>query len=151
MDRNAAVALLDELHAAQNRYYGGGDGTALRALLTDDITWTVPGDNSIAGTYRGLGEVFEYFDRRRRLADDTFRMHRHDVLSGDGDGVAALTDGTATIDGVDWTWSTVGLYRVRSGRIAACWLLPLDQGLFDRVWRRPGPRQPWSPAEEENR
>ncbi len=46
-------------------------------------------------------------------------------------GVAAMTDGIATIDGVDWTWSTAGLYRVRSGRITACWLLPLGQGLFE--------------------
>jgi ketosteroid isomerase-like protein len=138
MDRARAVGVLDDLHAAQNRYYGGGDDTALRALLSDDIMWTVPGDNAIAGTYRGLDEVFGYFDRRRRLADGTFRMHRRDVLSGDGDSVAALTDGTATIDGTEWAWSTVGLYRVRSRRIAACWLLPLDQALFDRVWRPAG-------------
>lgn len=63
VDRPAAVRVLDDLHAAQNRYYGGGDDTALRALLTDDIAWTVPGHNAIAGRYRGLDEVMGYFDR----------------------------------------------------------------------------------------
>ena len=32
MDRDIAVALLDQLHAAQNEFYGGGDAL-LRDLL----------------------------------------------------------------------------------------------------------------------
>lgn len=135
MDRQSATTLLDHLHTAQNAFYGGGDDTALRSLLTDDIAWTVPGDNAIAGTYWGIDDVFTYFDRRRRLATGTFRMHRRDVLTGDGDTIAALTDGTASIGGTDWTWSTVGLYGMRAGRVARCWLLPLDPDLFDRIWQ----------------
>jgi ketosteroid isomerase-like protein len=137
MDRDAAVELLDRLHRAQNEHYAGGSGTALEPLLAPDITWTVPGDNRIAGTYRGLDEVFGYFRRRRELADRTFRMTRRDVLVGDGDRVAALTDGFATIRGVDHRWSTVGLYDVVDLQIAACWLLPLDQRAFDAIWSAP--------------
>jgi hypothetical protein len=59
VDRDAAIALLDRLHEAQNEFYAGGSGAALQRLLASSITWTVPGDNSIAGTYRGLGEVFD--------------------------------------------------------------------------------------------
>src|SRR5947208_452311 len=84
----------------------------LRDRLPADITWTVPGDNRIAGTYRGLDEVFGYFWRRRDIADRTFQMNRLDVLVGEGDRIAALTDGVATIGGVDHHWSTVGLYDV---------------------------------------
>ena len=64
MDRDAAVDVLDRLHKAQNEFYAGGSGAALEQLLAPDITWTVPGDNRIAGTYRGLEEVFGYFRRR---------------------------------------------------------------------------------------
>jgi ketosteroid isomerase-like protein len=134
VNRAAAVELLDRLHVAQNEYYGGGSGEALQALLTDDITWTVPGDNPIAGTYRGREEVFAYFGRRRDLAGATFRMQRKDVLVGDGDRIAALTDGMATLGGAQRHWSTVGLYDVEDGRIAACWLLPLDPHEFDAIW-----------------
>jgi len=94
VDRAGATALLARLHEAQNEFYGGGDGRALRDLLADNITWTVPGRNAIAGTYRGLDAVLGYFTRRRALADATFRMHRRDVLAGEGERVAALTDGT---------------------------------------------------------
>ncbi len=47
------------------------------------------------------------------------------------------TDGIAVLDGREQRWSTVGLYRFRGGRVAACWLLPLDPAAFDRIWRRP--------------
>jgi uncharacterized protein len=134
MNRATAIGLLDRLHKAQNEFYAGGSGAALEQLLAPNITWTVPGDNRIAGTYHGVEEVFGYFRRRRDLADRTFQMQRRDVLVGDGDRVVALTDGLATIGGVDRRWSTVGLYDVDGGKIAACWLLPLDQRAFDAIW-----------------
>jgi uncharacterized protein len=134
MNRDTALNLLDRLHKAQNEFYAGGSGAALEQILAPTITWTVPGDNRIAGNYRGLEEVLGYFRRRRDLADRTFRMRRRDVLVGDGDRLAALTDGFATIRGVDHHWSTVGLYDVVDRQIAACWLLPLDQRAFDAIW-----------------
>jgi hypothetical protein len=134
MNRSIAIGLLDRPHTAQNEFYAGGSGAALEQLLAPDITWTVPGDNRIAGNYRGLEEVFGYFRRRRDLAGRTFQMERRDVLVGDGDRLAALTDGFATIRGIDHRWSTVGLYDVIGRQIAACWLLPLDPRAFDAIW-----------------
>jgi ketosteroid isomerase-like protein len=135
MDRESAIEVLRRLHEAQGAVYAGGDDAPLRALLTEDVAWHVPGDNAIAGVYTGIEEVMAYVGRRRDLAGRTFRMHPGEVLSGDGEHVAVLTDGTATIDGVQRRWSTVGLYRLRGERIAAVWLLPLDPAAFDEVWR----------------
>ena len=119
----SAVTLLDRLHGAQNQFYGGGDGAALTELLTSDVAWSVPGNNRIAGSYHGLAEVFAYFRHRRDLAGATFRMHRKDILVGEGRRLAALTDGTATLAGRARQWSTVGLYDVtEQGCIAARWL-----------------------------
>jgi ketosteroid isomerase-like protein len=134
MDRDEARRLLARLHEAQGAFYAGGPDEPLRAMLTDDVEWMVPGRNAIAGEYRGVDEVMAYFARRRDLAARSFRMHPGDLLTGDGDRVAVLTDGTATIGGVEHRWSTVGLYRLREGRVAACWLLPLDQAAFDAIW-----------------
>lgn len=134
MNRHIAIDLLDRLHAEQNECYAGGSGDALRQLLSPEIVWTVPGDNSIAGSYRGLEEVLGYFRQRRDLAKSTFQVQRRDVLVGDGDRVAALTDGVATIRSVEHRWSTVGLYDIIDRQIAACWLLPLDQHAFDAIW-----------------
>jgi ketosteroid isomerase-like protein len=134
MDRAQAEALLARLHEVQNRFYSGGSGDAFRGLLADDIIWTVPGRNAIAGTYRGVEAVVGYFARRREIANSTFRLHRRDVLVGETDRIVAVTDGTATIAGRPRAWSTLGLYEVRDGLIAACWLLPLDPAEFDEIW-----------------
>jgi ketosteroid isomerase-like protein len=132
--RAQAARILARLHQAQGAFYAGGPPEPLRDVLTDDILWVVPGRNAIAGEYRGLDAVIDYFTRRRALADRSFRMYPGELLVGDGDHVAALTDGTATIDGVEHRWSTVGLYRLRDDRVAACWLLPLDAAAFDAIW-----------------
>ena len=47
------ILLLDQLHSAQNEFYGGGGDERLRSLLTPDVAWIVPGQNSIAGEYVG--------------------------------------------------------------------------------------------------
>src|SRR5215204_3673259 len=84
MERDTAIEILDRLHSAQNEFYAGGSGAMLKKLLTADISWKVPGNNRIAGTYRGLEEVFGYFRRRRDLADQSLQMIRRDVLVGTG-------------------------------------------------------------------
>ena len=135
MRRASAIQVLDDLHAAQNDFYSGGDENALRGLLVADITWTVPGASPIAGAYRGLEQVFAYFRRRRDLASGTFQMRWRDVLVGESSRVAALTDGTAIVNGTERCWSTVGLYDIAGNAlIASCWLLPLDQRTFDEIW-----------------
>jgi ketosteroid isomerase-like protein len=134
MDRDEARRILARLHEAQGAFYAGGPAEPLRDVLTEDVAWVVPGVNAIAGEYRGADEVMAYFARRRDLAARSFRMHPGDLLTGEGDRVAVLTDGTATIGGAERRWSTVGLYELRDGCVAACWLLPLDPMAFDAIW-----------------
>jgi ketosteroid isomerase-like protein len=134
MDREKASRLLARLHTAQNCFYSGGDEDELRSLLAPEVIWHVPGRNAIAGTYRGHDEVITYFTRRRSLAGNTFQITRRDVLTGDGNTIAALTDGEATFEGQTQRWSTVGLYRVVADRVSECWLMPTDPDLFDRIW-----------------
>jgi ketosteroid isomerase-like protein len=132
------VARVKRLHDAQGAFYAGGPAAPLRGLLGDDVVWRVPGDNAIAGTYVGVDAVMEYFARRRDLATQSFRMHPGELLVGEGEHVAVLTDGTAVLGGRERRWSTVGLYRFRGERLAACWLLPLDPAEFDAIWRVDG-------------
>ena len=124
---------IDRLHAALREFYAGGESAPLRKLLTDDVEWHVPGASAIAGNYRGIDAVLEYFRKRRELSGRTFRMHPREVLAGD-EHVAVITDGTVTIDGLERSWATIGLYRLRSDHVAACWLLPLDPAAFDAIW-----------------
>lgn len=70
--------------------------------------------------HHGIDEVLSYFTHRRDLVQHTMRMHPRELLVGDDAHVAALTDGTATISGVEHSWPTIGLYRIDQDRIAEC-------------------------------
>lgn len=137
MNIELARSILARLHAAQNAMYAGGDTAPVQALLTEDVEWHIPGENAIAGHYRGVTQVLDYFRKRRQLAANSLRLHPGELLIGEGEHVAALTDGSAVLHGVERRWSTVGLYRLRTERIAACWLLALDQHAFDVAWGGP--------------
>jgi YbgC/YbaW family acyl-CoA thioester hydrolase len=136
MERDHANAVLTRLHQAQNQLYSGGDDAAVREALTPDVVWHIPGDNAIAGDYRGIEEVAAYFLRRRDLAGSTFQLIPREILVGPADYAAARTDGVATLDGRQHAWSTLGLYLIRAERVAECWLLPLEPRSFDAIWAR---------------
>jgi ketosteroid isomerase-like protein len=138
MDRERATAFIDELHAAQQELYAGGGPAPVRRLLDPDIVWHVPGESPIAGCYEGAEEVIAYMLRRRDLADGTFRMRRRELMIGEGEHFAALTDGSAIINGRTREWSTVGLYRLRAELLAECRLFPFDQPQFDEIWSAGG-------------
>ena len=124
---------IESLHLAQRDFYAGGSGERVRELLTEDIVWTIPGRNAIAGRYEGIEQVMAYFERRRDLASRTFQMHTRDP-HGRRRPRGGPDRRSRDARGAERRWSTVGLYRVRDRRIAACWLLPLDGDEFDRIW-----------------
>ena len=128
-----ADEIVREFHRRQAEFYAGGDPEPLREMLTDDIVWHVPGRSPIAGDHEGIEAVMGYFHRRRALARASFRIEVRAVL-GQDDIVMQLAGGTAELGGESVAWETVGVFRVREGRIAEGRLVPFDLYLFDRVW-----------------
>jgi 2'-5' RNA ligase len=127
------LSVVRRFHAEQARVYAGSDVSAIRDLLTDDVIWHVPGASAIAGEHRGVDAVLAYMELRRRIMDLSFRVQVHGaaIIAGR---VVQLAGGTATRDGHEVAWETVGVFRVAAGRIAECWLIPFDQAAFDRIW-----------------
>jgi uncharacterized protein len=126
-------ATVREFHRRQGRFYGGGEAEPLREMLADDVVWHVPGRNPIAGDHTGIDAVMGYFERRRALARATFRVNVREIMSA-GDLVVQLAGGTAELGGREVAWETVGIFRVRDGKLAEGRLVPFDQYLFDEVW-----------------
>jgi ketosteroid isomerase-like protein len=122
-----------DFHQAQGRFYAGGAEEPLRALLSEDVTWHVPGRSAIAGDHEGIEAVIDYFRRRRDFTSATFHVVVRDVLAS-GDRVVAFAGGEAERYGRRHAWETAGVFLVRDGKIAECRLLPFDQYLFDEIW-----------------
>ena len=126
--------LIHDFHVLQGRVYAGeADADAVAALLTDDVIWHVPGHSAIAGEYRGREHVLEYFARRRDKAQGSLRIQVRHTLADD-EFVMQLAGGSARFDGRPVAGETVGVYRIREGKIGECWLLPFDQHAFDQIW-----------------
>jgi ketosteroid isomerase-like protein len=125
--------LVRDFHDHQNRFYAGGEQTSAGAMLTDDVTWHVPGESAIANEYRGRDEVLRHFLRRREISDGTLRLTVHGVLA-DEERAVILAAGQCSRGGEMFRWRTVSIFRVKQGRIAECWVVPYDQALFDGIW-----------------
>ena len=115
--------------------YAGGSTAPVAELLAEDIAWHVPGQSPIAGDHRGVPQIIDYFQKRRRLMNSTMRMHPGEVIS-EGDAVVQFVGGSAVANGEHVSWRTIGIYRVdvAHGWIREAWLVPLDREAFDRIW-----------------
>ena len=71
--------------------YGAGDVEAAMSTFDDNIEWSIPGDSTLAGTYRGKSEFLELLGK---LAEKGFTTTPERIL-GDGDDVVVITKITA--------------------------------------------------------
>ncbi|GGL60785.1 hypothetical protein GCM10010129_00360 [Streptomyces fumigatiscleroticus] len=92
-----------------------GDRNGLRGLLTDDATWTLPGDNAISGTVHGPDTIA---DHAQKIASYGVNFELLHILVS-RENVALSLHNTARRGDVvlDEYLSTV--CRLRDGRIAA--------------------------------
>ncbi|MBC2877561.1 MULTISPECIES: nuclear transport factor 2 family protein [Streptomyces] len=56
-------------------FLSAGDWAGIRTLLTDDATWTLPGDNAISGTAEGADAVVERAEKIASYGVDFELLH----------------------------------------------------------------------------
>ncbi len=111
-----------------------GDLETIRSHWADDIVYHVPGNNALAGDYKGEDGVLQYLTRIRDLTEGTLRIEEvHDLLASDEHGVL-LHRIAAERSGRQFSWDQINVYHVRDGKIAEAWAHPADQGAVDRFF-----------------
>lgn len=126
MNTTEKLALGEAFHGALVRR----DWEALQALLTEDATWILPGDNRISGQAQGAQAVVE---RGRLIASYGLNFAlKHILISRDN--LALSLHNTAERDGLrlDEHLSTVCL--LREGKIAAIETYLSDVAGMDRFF-----------------
>ena len=71
--------------------YGAGDIETALSTFDDDVEWSIPGNSTLSGTYRGKGEFFELLGK---LAEKSFTTTPERIVA-DGDDVVVITKVTA--------------------------------------------------------
>ncbi|KUL34373.1 ketosteroid isomerase [Streptomyces sp. NRRL F-4489] len=105
-------------HQLGTKFHGclsAGDWDGIRSLLTDDATWTLPGDNTVSGTANGADEVVA---RAKEIASYGLRFELLHILVS-RENMALSLHNTARRGDVrlDEYLSTV--CRLRDGKIAS--------------------------------
>lgn len=126
-------AVFEAFSRCQSAMYAGGDFAAVRAMLTQDVVWHVPGRSAIAGDHQGREAVVRYFLRRRALAGGAMRIVPRALMTR-ADVAVQLADGEVQIGGERLTWRTAGIYRIAERAVSEAWLVPLEPATFDEVW-----------------
>lgn len=109
------------------------DAFALRGLFAPDATWTVPGEGTMAGVYRGREEIFRFLSRLSKETGGTYRSQLVDVLVS-GERAAALYRASGDRRGRRLDLDQVLLFRIEDGLVSDVLALPSDPAAFEEFW-----------------
>ena len=108
-------------------------GFALRDVFAHDATWIVAGSGTMAGTFTGREEIFEFLGRLPKETGGTYASSLIDVLASD-DRAAALYRACGERHGRRLELDQVLLFRIENGLVQHVLALPSDPAAFDRFW-----------------
>ncbi|MTE15181.1 nuclear transport factor 2 family protein [Nocardia aurantiaca] len=123
------IQAITEFFDAYARY----DLDGMRAVLTDDIAWTIPGHHALSGTQRGLDEVLAFF---AQLAEAGFKAETF-FLEANDEYVVDVHRGYSTggEGKVDTLWALVWHFTA-DGKVDRVVDLCLDQHQMDTYIRQ---------------
>lgn len=114
--------------------FTSGDLEALKDLFAPDIVWHVPGNNPLAGDYKGQDEVFGFFMKLAQETQGTFKLEIHDMLANDTHGVA-LVRASGERNGARLEQPNVHVFHTSSdGKLTEFWGMTEDQTAADAFW-----------------
>lgn len=105
--------------------YGAGDIETALSTFDDDVEWSVPGNSTLGGTYRGKGEFTELLGK---LAEKSFTTTPQRFFD-DGDDVVVITETTAGGE----TGLQADVLTYRNGKLVKA-LSIADTALQERVY-----------------
>ena len=113
--------------------FAAGDMDTIDALFADDIVWHAPGNNPVAGTFKGKKEVFALFGKLFELSGGTFKVDVHALFADDEHGIT-LTNATGSRDGKTLNDHNVQVFHFKDGKITEQWLYYEDVPRNDAFW-----------------
>ena len=123
--------------AVVRRFYQAfltGDVATLDSLMTDDVSFHVPGTGSNAGDYRGKEAVFGFFGKAASATGGSLKLELLDVMAGQHH-VAAVATYRAEREGRPPLQNNlVQLMKLQGGRIAQSWFHSRNQYEVDAFW-----------------
>lgn len=110
-----------------------GDRSEAGELFFDDVELFVPGENLLAGVYKGPGAMFDWYERAKELSGGTLKCILHDVVANDRHAFA-VEHLMASRAGRNLDSRFVTIYHVIDGRIRGGTRHFTDVRRHDEFW-----------------
>jgi ketosteroid isomerase-like protein len=114
-----------------------GDADALRGTMTADVVWRATARGTPwSGVHKGHESVVDFLARVGEVSD-FFQAELLDVLASE-ERALWVFHATFRRDGRIAELDYLLMGRVRDGRFAELWTVPLDPETIERFWAKPG-------------
>jgi ketosteroid isomerase-like protein len=126
----------ENLQTAREAYdaYTKGDIAAMVATWAPGVTFHVPGQSVLAGTFRGQDDVLGLLQRLAERSGNTIRLDVHDVVASD-EHVVVLCRQSGERNGRTVDMPAAHVWHTdENGKLSEVWFLVEDQGLMDEFW-----------------
>jgi ketosteroid isomerase-like protein len=131
MEEHGNVGRMSDALEAFNR----GDLETYREFFDDDVIWFVRGTHDMAGTYRGVDALFDYFARARQVTGGSLRIDPIDIVADDRHaGVVARVRGSRDDGRTLDVEMTEAFTFTEDGRVREFWALAAEQPVVDAFW-----------------
>ncbi|HVN49192.1 MAG TPA: nuclear transport factor 2 family protein [Bacteroidota bacterium] len=110
---NPNITTINKFFAA----YGKHDLTAIREVMSDDVTWFFPGNHPLSGTKKGIEEVVAFFDLMADGMKQSFARAEQLVVGGNDDYVVEAQHIRTTVDGITSEHHWCVLWKFENGKI----------------------------------
>ncbi|HEX5614974.1 MAG TPA: nuclear transport factor 2 family protein [Acidimicrobiia bacterium] len=114
--------------------FNEADLETIDRLWADDVTWTTPGESTVAGTARGKDAVLAQYGRYGGETGGTFRADLIEVFEGDDGRVIGLHHNSATRGSRTLDTDCCLVVEVRDGKIASGTEHFFDLHNWDQFW-----------------
>ncbi len=114
--------------------FNEADIETINRLWADDVTWTTPGESTVAGTARGKDAVLAQYGRYGGETNGTFKADLKAVFEGDDGRVIGLHHNSATRAGRQLDTDCCIVFEIKNGKIASGTEHFLDLYNWDKFW-----------------
>jgi len=97
--------------------FGKGDMEVLASLMSPDVVHVFPGENQLAGEYKGQEDVFGFYGQLFELSGGTFKVDLKSATAKGDDTVVAAHRGTAERGGKKLAVDTTLTFTIEGGKI----------------------------------
>ena len=124
----------EELVRKGYKAFGEGDMETLRSLFAPDAVHSAPGNNPLAGDYKGVDDILGYYGKLFELTDGTFTAELKSTQVEGDDRLVSTHRGKGQREGKTLDQDETLVFTISGGKFTHIVETPSDQAAFDAFW-----------------